>query len=118
MYHQTADREVVEESVDVARARSRDAVDRTPPGEVALAPHHDLGVVDAEARRQRTLEDADARFQDPLGVSRHVEPFGTQLIRHSIDGSRRGRQDHTTTVLRPTPYVRGNPCRVTLDNRR
>ena len=56
----TANGEIVEESVDVARAGSCGAMHDATTGEVALAPHDDLGVVEREARGQRAFEHADA----------------------------------------------------------
>ena len=76
-----ADREVVEEAVDVARTRARRAVHAAPSGEVALAPHDDLGVVEAEARRQRALEHADAHVEHLVGIGRDLESLARAVGR-------------------------------------
>ena len=101
----TADREVVEEAVDVARPRARGAVHGPSPGQVALAPHDDLGVVEAESRRERTLQDAEAHVEDLVGVGRHLETLRAQLVRHPLDRGGVGRE-HDAAARRSTRSAR------------
>ena len=73
VHDETAHREVIEESVDVARTSAHGAVHAASTREVALAPHHDLGVINTEARRERTLKDGDAHVEHfaRIGGDRH-----------------------------------------------
>jgi hypothetical protein len=88
MHHVTAHRQVVKKTVDVAGTRARDAVHRAPSGQVALAPDHDLGLVETETRGQRTLQDRDTNLEHLVGVGGDREALRAQLLGHTLD--RRG----------------------------
>jgi hypothetical protein len=86
-----------------------DAVHGAPPGQVALTPDHDLGVVDAEARGSELSSTVRRTSSTLVGVGRDLEPFGAQLLGHALDGRRVGRE-HDAAAIGSTRCARARRC--------